>query len=286
MNGSVILLKDAARIEGERTCAARLGSVELGPSPLPGNTRKITADYVRLRLRQRKFDPSVLAEDSSQECQITRASQTVSADRFIDCAIDFLKAQIDPGEDRLVIEPITRPQSRTLPAGTLKLVPELAGESTLSAIRGVTVHIQIDGESCGQVSLMLQIRRYAQVTVASKRIAHGELLTKENVKYVEKDRLSLPQDTFLQADSLEGLSATQVITEGMPITKQNAAEPPIIHRGDAITLQAKIGGICVTAPAIAMEDGRTGQMIRIKNTISNRECIACVKDSKTTEIPL
>lgn len=62
------------------------------------------------------------------------------------------------------------------------------------------------------------------------------------------------------------------------------AAPPIIHRGDTILLRVCFGLVEVRTEAIAMEDGRLGDMIRVQVASGWQRVIARVTGPRTAEV--
>jgi flagella basal body P-ring formation protein FlgA len=286
VKGDVIHLEDVADMRGDKSLVAQLSQIELGASPLPGNSRSVSAEMVRIQLRHVRLDPAMVSADSPAICRVKRTSQTLTGDEILQSAREFLAANLDAGEGRLVIEPISHPRDRQMPMGKHDLSPELYGSTATGSTQRVMVHILVDGQPFGQEEVSLRIRRYAKIAVAKGTISKGDAVTADKVAYEERDRMTLASDAILEGESLDGLQAVQPIMAGAPLTHHSVAEPAAIHRGDAITLRARIGGITVSTPATAMEDGRPGQAIRVKNGSSNQETRGQVVDAHTVEVAL
>ena len=62
--------------------------------------------------------------------------------------------------------------------------------------------------------------------------------------------------------------------------------PPMVARGSSVLLVAAGPGVHVTAPAVALEDGRPGQRIRVKNTASGVEAAGRVVGPGTVQVTL
>jgi flagella basal body P-ring formation protein FlgA len=272
-----------AVISADALSGAHLKAVEVGPSPLPGRSRPVGLDYVRIRLRQAKVDPTVLAAESAAQCVVTRSAQTLTSDALIECARTFMEANIEAGDGKLVIEPSSRPKDVVLPVGLLALSAELAPASITGATRRVTVAVTVDGAPAVRVDVSLRVRRYAKVAVAKTTIARGALVTADLVAYEERDRMSLPPDVLCEGDSLDGLQAQQAIAANAPLTKRTATPPPVIRVGDTVTIVAGGDGIKISTPGVSDENGQVGQTIRVRNTGSNAEFRATVVDAKTVE---
>ena len=283
VKAAAMRLGDIAVIKADTLTAARLKAVEVGPAPLPGKSRPVGADYVRIRLRQARLDPMVISAESAKSCVVTRSSQTLSGDRLVDTARTYLQGAIEPGDGKLVIEPVSRPREMVLPIGDLAVSAELAGAPTTSATRRVAVNVTVDGIVAGKVDISLRVRRYAKVAIAAMPIPRGAMMTPEMVTYEERDCMSLPPDVYREGQSVDGLQAQQPIAAHRPLTRHVIAAPPVVHRGDAVTISAGAGGIHISLPGIAVEDGRVGEAIRVRNSSSNQEFRATVVDAKTVE---
>ncbi len=280
--GSVARLGDVARIAGELSAAQRLAAVELGPAPLPGGTRTLSAEYVRIRLRQQGIPDAALAAGSAFTCKVTRSSQALSGDAILLAARTWLESSLPAGDARRVVEPISRPRERQLPDGAMTTTVEPFGSSS-GPTRQAMVKFSVDGEPAGQELVSLRVREYVKAAVAKAAIPRGESVTPDRVTYEERDRAALPTDAFLESDGLDGLTALNSISAGAPITRRNASEPAALHRGDTVTIQVKRGGITVSAPGLALEDGRMGASVRVKNTTSNAEVRGILLDGKTVD---
>jgi flagella basal body P-ring formation protein FlgA len=60
--------------------------------------------------------------------------------------------------------------------------------------------------------------------------------------------------------------------------------PPVVKRGDLVTIVAETDAIKITTQGVVIENGGKGDMVRVVNTSSKRELFARVKDSKTVEV--
>lgn len=280
-----IRLADVARIVGTGPAAAKIAEVDLGAAPLPGRSRGVSADDVRIRLRSAGFQAESLAPGATRRCVVTRASQTVDAETLIDAARESVEKREASGEGQLFVEAISQPRDLVLPMGRLELTTEPLGHA-VGATRRVIVRASVDGKACGRTDVSLRVRRMVRVAVASATILKDQTLTADRVRFEERDQAVLPEDSFLEGSPLDGLLALRAIAAGTPITRRMADQPAIIHRGDTVNVRVRTGGIEIGVPVVAMEDGRPEGWLRVLNTQSKREFRARVVDSKTVEAPL
>ncbi|MDX1949856.1 MAG: flagellar basal body P-ring formation chaperone FlgA [Rickettsiales bacterium] len=115
-----------------------------------------------------------------------------------------------------------------------------------------------------------------KVIVAGDLIKKGEAITQEklSISYV-------PEEKFIykalnEYDSLIGKIATKNINLGMQITENDIENPIIIKKGKAVLAIFKIKNMEVKVTAMALSDGRQGEIIRLKNIESGKEFTAMV----------
>jgi len=61
-----------------------------------------------------------------------------------------------------------------------------------------------------------------------------------------------------------------MVAEGEILAQDDIEEIPLIERGDKILVMVRLGGITVSATAVALEDGMKGQVIGVKNDRSGK----------------
>ena len=58
----------------------------------------------------------------------------------------------------------------------------------------------------------------------------------------------------------------------------------LIHKGDAVTIIAKIGNLTVSMKGLAMQNGTQGQALMVKNIRSGKTVQAIAKNSNQVEV--
>lgn len=62
--------------------------------------------------------------------------------------------------------------------------------------------------------------------------------------------------------------------------------PPLVHRGQAVTLIAHAGNLNVRAPGISMADGGLNERVKVRNSTSSRLLEGVVRSAETVEVLL
>jgi flagella basal body P-ring formation protein FlgA len=61
-------------------------------------------------------------------------------------------------------------------------------------------------------------------------------------------------------------------------------EPPAVRRGDVVSLVAEGSGLRVTTRGEVKEEGRPGQVVRVRNLSSEREILGRVVNGSTVRV--
>lgn len=70
--------------------------------------------------------------------------------------------------------------------------------------------------------------------------------------------------------SVVGKVLNASVNAGAKIDPQNLVAPEIIHQGQRVTLEARFGNVRVRAEGIALNDGRVGSALLVRNTESSK----------------
>jgi flagella basal body P-ring formation protein FlgA len=60
--------------------------------------------------------------------------------------------------------------------------------------------------------------------------------------------------------------------------------PPLIKKGDRVTIVAESSTLLVTASGIAQDQGSAGDQILVRNHMSDKDIIASVVDASTVKV--
>ncbi len=81
---------------------------------------------------------------------------------------------------------------------------------------------------------------------------------------------------FTDADMVVGRRARVMLGEGQPVLVRQLEPVWLVEKGNPLSLVVTAGGLQVSAPAEALEDGQLGDVVRVRNLSSQREIKAVV----------
>jgi len=79
--------------------------------------------------------------------------------------------------------------------------------------------------------------------------------------------------------------ARRALPAGRILLPGDIIAPPLIRRGDAVTLFIDQGPIHIRMPGVALADGGQGSRIAVRNTRSGRRVEGIVRDAGRVEVP-
>lgn len=114
------------------------------------------------------------------------------------------------------------------------------------------------------------IEHSTEVPVLQASMKAGEIISSADIDWVDAPSRTLLPDTVLDADDLIGKTPVRTVVAGAPIRDNDIKAPLVVERGEHITILYTVGGMQMTAKGKAMQNGATGDMIRVVNLSSNR----------------
>ncbi|BCW95206.1 MAG: flagella basal body P-ring formation protein FlgA [Fimbriimonadales bacterium] len=129
VQGARFRLGDIAIAEGDETLCQTLLQIELGASPLAGQSRLFTRQQLLTRMRQHGIDPSAIQLEMPPNVRITRAAQALETSQLEQFARERLNAILGERAREWTLE--NPPAPATLPSGEVAF--QLGSEPRVSA---------------------------------------------------------------------------------------------------------------------------------------------------------
>jgi flagella basal body P-ring formation protein FlgA len=137
--------------------------------------------------------------------------------------------------------------------------------------------------SVSQSYITLKLKLYKNVLVSSQDIKSKEEISPEKVELKKLEVTFVKGEMFEKPEELAGNVAKMRINKGRIITSDIIEIAPVIKSGDLVNASAVRGNVIVTTDAIAKQDGRPGELIRIL-TRDNKQFKGKVIDSNNVII--
>lgn len=128
------------------------------------------------------------------------------------------------------------------------------------------------------VEILVPVYRAAEIVEGGEGV-NGRY-RREMVRYA-----GLPRDTIMEQGEFRGQTAKRRIREGEVLTRGLFEYPRVIERNDLVEVVVRRGAIMVSLRAQALQSGRVGDTIRVRNLDSDESLMGIVRDARTVEVP-
>lgn len=272
LSGDEIYLKDIATLSDNS-----LNNVYMGKLPLPGKKRCFSQGYVKLRILQAKIKEEDFKITSDNEVEVIASSQKLNMEEVTQIARMSLLEKIDSSK-RIEIEPFGTIKDIILPAGKVEYQVSAVQSQNFRNQVYIPVDIKINGTKYRTIKVGFRIHRFANVIITTRSLPGYYILTFHDVRMEEREV------TYINPIPLEeviGKRLKTAVPEGKILTYDLIETPPLIKRGDVVTIKREDEFLSISAKGMAKQDGRLGDKIQIENTISKKIITGVVEDDKT-----
>ena len=142
-----------------------------------------------------------------------------------------------------------------------------------------------DGKNLASFWVTAEIRVQAAVITAAKRIPYGKTISQGDIATVETEIEDLNGAFFRNAGEVVGKMSKRSFSPGDPLTPEFFKKPFLVNSGDTVHLRLERNGLIFTSLARAEQDGRLGQVIRVRNLEFSSVLKAKVTGRAQVEIP-
>jgi flagella basal body P-ring formation protein FlgA len=108
--------------------------------------------------------------------------------------------------------------------------------------------------------------------VAKVPLQRGMSLNETHVQRAEVDSVGMPVNVLEQVSEVRHAEVVRDVRPGMPLRSQDIRPTVLVKRGQMVLLSVgQAQGFQISARVEAMQDGRYGEQIKLKNRDSGRE---------------
>lgn len=150
----------------------------------------------------------------------------------------------------------------------------------------VSIVFTADDQDTAIVKMDADVLFFGDVVCASKRIPRNTSITLEDITTAYRNVSMMDESVIQDADLAVGKMTKTTIQPGAILYDRLLKSPPLVNRGDHVTIMVRHGALQVTAPGEVKDTGAAGDMIKVKNLMSRRVIYARVIDEGLVEADL
>jgi flagella basal body P-ring formation protein FlgA len=285
VRGTEVFLGDIATIEtADRSLAERLGVLPIGQAPLPGLSRTFDPSIITIKLRQYKIDPAGLQIESPRSVMLSGAHRVISSEEIFQAAKRSVLADHGKEAGRITVRADTLPPDLVVPPGDLELKARPRLTSVGLGSIPVVVEAWVDGRLYRTTSLSVKLSLLREVVVANHPLPRHAVVQASDVRLERRDIALMSHEPLDDPTLAIGRRTTRMLAMGDAVAADAVEFPPLVRKGDVVTLVVESPGLLVTAKGVAQEQGTAGQLVRVKNIASGREILGTVESERMVRV--
>jgi len=268
VKGLKIKVSDVATVSGIPAAAVhKIENTVIAVSPLPGRTIKLNKYSVR---KQISYKYGVVQMDGAEVATVKTAYRTYKSSRYMEYAKSAILAQLDDSYREIILAPVGVYRDLELPLGKVSL--EMTHDSP-KLFRGraqVSVRILINGEFYTMQPLWFKLSGKRFACVAKTNIDRMQNISFDMVSSKLVDISALSANPIQCRNEMGNTVATQNITSGSILTGNNTQHSQMVLQGQDVNVSSRSGAITISIIATALQNGKKGDLIKLKNKHSKR----------------
>jgi len=280
-----ILLGKIAVIKGENfEFVQKLQAIVVGRAPLPGKSRQIDEHYIKNRLKQNGIDLSRIILKVPEKNEISGSFIEISRERIEKIALDFIYKKIPYERNRARVKKIRVNRSVVLPKGRVTYKVVLPRHMDFFGLIPLSVVFNVNGLFQKKVSVTVDIEVLTEVVVTKRPIGRYKMITEDDISLQQRDMSNLSFNIITNYEDVLGKRAKRAIDAKTVLRADLIESPPLVRRGDIVSIIAESNALRITALGEVKEKGRMGERIRVVNLDSKKGIYARVLNSNTVMV--
>jgi flagella basal body P-ring formation protein FlgA len=280
-----ILLGQIATIEGaDARFNQRLKDILIAKAPLPGDTRQIDQKLLQKRLKQHHIDLAAVIVEAPPQMVVTRSHFEIQKEEIQKIVFEFIIQQTPQENKNLRIKKIQVPGNIMLPKGRITYRVTAPRNRRLMGRCPLNVHFSVNGRAEKKLWVTVELEVLGSVVVTRKPLGRYRPITAEDIEVQTMDLANLPANVLSDPEAAIGKRTKRAIGARMPLRADNIELPPLVKRGDFVTIIAESENLKITTLGQVKKRGRMGERIPVVNLDSKKVLHARVIDANTVKV--
>ncbi|MDN8618006.1 flagellar basal body P-ring formation chaperone FlgA [Variovorax ginsengisoli] len=273
----------------------QLMAMPIGAAPRVGSPVLVDRDTIKRWVSARSGGLDIQWAGAS-EAEVASAAQQVTGDVVEQAARSALERWLSERSVRAEVHPVSTARDLVLPVGTTTLrVRPLASEGMPSRRMLVWVDAWVDDRFVRSAAVSFEVEAWGPLAVAATQVDRGTpvaaVVSNGSVQQREVDLTTVRhgrpisaevQDPAKEATAPQRLRRT--LRAGEVLTQEHLETAPAVARGHWAALLARSGDVSIESRVEVLQDGRPGDVVRVKVPGSSGEVLARVTGRGQVEV--
>ncbi|MBN2183259.1 MAG: flagellar basal body P-ring formation protein FlgA [Sedimentisphaerales bacterium] len=281
IEGDILKLGRIGIVRGPEKLLAAANEVSLGRISVPGQEIVIERNVILSRLANEGISSSKVTLLGAEKITIKQRRKIISDDEFVTLAEKFIKDNIS---DKSVSQwnPILKPKDMIIPEPDKNI--RFSSEFVRSGVRNqakVKIVVYSAEKQIGDRDVTFRLQYNVRTAIASVDIPEGAIITRDNVRIETKPSSNPEPDGWTPPYGQTAKRALSENTVIQPYMIGSVESQTVVKRNQNVVIRIEKPGFMITAVGKAMQDGKVGEYIKVRNIDSQRIIIAKINQDTT-----
>ena len=276
VRGNRLDLSQVCVIRGRGPVVAKARTIAMGRLSAPGQKIVLDRPTILSRLASSGISSEQVRLTGAESVTVRKQLRIVKAEDFVVLGQEFLKKH-PAARSASQSVPIAKPKDLILSQEIkdIEFTPRFISNRARGHV-SVLVDVMADGVKVATREVTFRLKYQVRQVVTTEPIAEGAILTAQNaeVKTVVSDQ---PEPAGWKPPY--GLAATRSLPAAAVIAKGMIGmprEPVVVRRNQSVVIRLERPGLLITATGMALQEARTGEFVKVRNTDSQRVIVCKV----------
>jgi flagella basal body P-ring formation protein FlgA len=266
IQSATIFLKDVADIQSaDRDQIERLNRIPLARAPEFGSVTILNRHQIAELIRKSAFNITEDAIEGAAAVQVRLKGRPIDQREIASLLLAHMRETTPWKESEIEILSIENLQRIEIPPGEVKL--RLSSKSAIKGHKNILIPVEVvqAGETLQCFWASAKIRVRAVILTAAKEISRGSVIGNGDIMAKVTEIPDLDTSYIRNSEEVLGNIARHSLSPGDPLTREVVAKPFLVKKGETVQLRLEGNGILLTSAARAEQNGKLGQIIRVRN---------------------
>ncbi|MBC7187797.1 MAG: flagellar basal body P-ring formation protein FlgA [Calditrichaeota bacterium] len=154
-------------------------------------------------------------------------------------------------------------QTAVAAADSLRVRPT-NGDTELRGKVVFSIEAERNGEVVGRGHVVATVRVFTEVVVARRRLDRNEMLSVADVGLERRELTRIGGNPVCSLAEVLGKRTRRIVPAGQVLRREDIELPPIVRRGETVTLLMTTKNLSVSLKVTALQDGVMGERITVR----------------------
>jgi len=212
-----------------------------------------------------------------------RANQLLTQGQVEQALREYVVARGPWKTDQLEIRALSF-KAVPLPAGRIALRVVKQGKAIAPGVQSVLVAADVAGKEESKIWVRTEIKVFDQVVVSTRPLASHEVIAPDDVRLDWREIGAAAPRPYTKIEDVLGKPLSRSTSANAALTVAQAELPQVVRHGSPVVLVYETASLRVETGGEALQAGKVGDTIKVKNPVSGKLLQGTVLDARTVRV--